>query len=224
MTATMYDLPLFPLNTVLFPGMPIHLHVFEERYRLLLQRCLKGNRCFGVVLIRQGVEALGPLANPHLVGCSARIIEVMPLEEGHTLLTAIGEDRFRVLSLNFSEPYLTGKVEGFPLHRPLTLETLRARRPLAARVHFYLNLLKSIDSAEALDLDEISLPEDPLMLMNMAAALLQIPAAEKQPLLAAESGSALLAGVGRLYRREIAVLSRLAHVNDQQAERAAWLN
>ena len=60
----MSKLPLFPLHTVLFPGTPIHLNIFEERYRLMLQQCIKENLPFGVTLIKQGSEAMGPLATP----------------------------------------------------------------------------------------------------------------------------------------------------------------
>ena len=76
-----YELPLFPLNTVLFPGMPLPLHVFEERYKEMVQVCLDEQRPFGVVLIRSGVAEGGPLADPYDVGCVAEIIEVQKLED-----------------------------------------------------------------------------------------------------------------------------------------------
>ena len=56
----MIELPLFPLNTVLFPGMPLGLHIFEDRYKLMIGQCVQERRPFGVVLIRSGQEALGP--------------------------------------------------------------------------------------------------------------------------------------------------------------------
>ena len=56
-----YKLPLFPLNMVLFPGLPISLHIFEERYRLMIARCIEQNGPFGVVLIREGREVGGDL-------------------------------------------------------------------------------------------------------------------------------------------------------------------
>ena len=67
-----YKLPLFPLQTVLFPGAPILLHIFEERYRLMIGRCLEQNSPFGVVLIRQGTE-VDPDAIPYGVGTTAQI-------------------------------------------------------------------------------------------------------------------------------------------------------
>ena len=65
-------LPLFPLNTVLFPNMVLPLHVFEERYKLMINTCLAQDKPFGVVLIYSGTEAGGP-AVPHSVGTVARI-------------------------------------------------------------------------------------------------------------------------------------------------------
>ncbi len=68
-------IPLFPLKTVLFPGMPINLHIFEERYRLMINRCIDEQLPFGVVLIQKGEEALGPFwPNSHQVGCTAESI------------------------------------------------------------------------------------------------------------------------------------------------------
>ncbi len=78
----MFEIPLFPLNTVLFPGTPIHLHIFEERYKQMINLCLQEQRPFGVVLIRNGMEALGPLAEPFHIGCTAEIAHVERLEDG----------------------------------------------------------------------------------------------------------------------------------------------
>jgi uncharacterized protein len=96
----MFELPLFPLNTVLFPGMPIQLYIFEQRYKEMIHDCLKSSQPFGVVLIRNGKEANSHLAEPHYVGCSARILDVEPLEEGRMNLVALGQQRFRILELN----------------------------------------------------------------------------------------------------------------------------
>ena len=88
----MLNLPLFPLNTVLFPEMPLPLHIFEVRYKQMIAKCLAGDRTFGVVLIKHGSEALGPLAEPYSIGCTARIIESQSLGEGRMEITTVGED------------------------------------------------------------------------------------------------------------------------------------
>jgi Lon protease-like protein len=95
----MFELPLFPLNTVLFPGMPLPLRIFEERYKLMIRFCIENNQPFGVVLIRQGLEALGRLAEPYEIGCTARIIEVEPLAKGQMNISTLGEKRFRICQL-----------------------------------------------------------------------------------------------------------------------------
>jgi hypothetical protein len=107
----MYELPLFPLNTVLFPGMPIDLHIFEPRYLLMISRCLTAEQPFGVVLIRTGLEANGALAEPYSIGTTARISTVEHLADGRMNLTALGEERFEILSLDRSGPYLVGQVQ-----------------------------------------------------------------------------------------------------------------
>ena len=220
----MRELPLFPLNTVLFPGMPLHLHIFEPRYRLMVRTCMQQDIPFGVVLIRQGKEALGPLANPHLVGCTARIMQMDPLPDGRMNLLTVGEERFHVMELNFdSQPYLTGQVETHPLENPRGLEVMRGTRTLARLAVNYLRLLSKIDE-ESSQAGEVKLPEDPLPLLNLAAGVLQLPEVEKQPLLESLTASQMLAQLLRLYKRETAVLSRMTLVNEEQARRASWMN
>ncbi len=136
----MYELPLFPLNTVLFPGMPISLHIFEPRYKLMVEECLQSSQPFGVVLIRDGVEALGPLAEPHMVGCTAQITQIERLEDGRLNIIAIGVDRFHIRSLSHDKPYLVGVVETFPLDHgdPESVETAGERlRPWVERYLVY---------------------------------------------------------------------------------------
>ena len=92
----MNALPLFPLNTVLFPGMPLGLYIFEERYKLMMAQCLQEEQPFGVVLIAQGKEAMGPAAEPHPVGCTAVITEVQKLNDGRMNIVAVGQERFHI--------------------------------------------------------------------------------------------------------------------------------
>ena len=104
------ELPLFPLHSVLFPGETLPLHIFEERYKQLVRRCLQNNSPFGVLLIRSGDE-VGGAAEPFEVGTTARIVRVRHLDEGRMNLVCLGEQRFR-LSRKVSEaPYLVGEVE-----------------------------------------------------------------------------------------------------------------
>jgi Lon protease-like protein len=104
------DLRLFPLQTVLFPGMRLPLHVFEERYKVMVRECIEEDAPFGVVLIRSGSE-VGSGAVPHGVGTTARILQVEYLDEGKMNLFTIGERRFRIVAVNTTSPYLRAEVE-----------------------------------------------------------------------------------------------------------------
>src|SRR5687768_9701668 len=103
-------LPLFPLHTVLFPGHPLPLHIFEPRYRLMIGRCLEQSAPFGVVLIRAGLEVGAP-AEPYAVGTRAEIVRHERLDDGRLNLLCVGRERFRVRELIPGEPYLLGLVE-----------------------------------------------------------------------------------------------------------------
>ena len=91
-----YTLPLFPLNTVLFPGGPLPLRIFETRYIDMVKDCVKDDAPFGVLLIREGGET--GAATTHTVGTLARITDWYQGSDGLLGVTAIGEQRFRVLS------------------------------------------------------------------------------------------------------------------------------
>lgn len=210
----MFELPLFPLHTVLFPGMPLPLHIFESRYQQMIEHCLKEDKLFGVVLIERGSEALGPLAKPHKIGCTARIIDIQPLNNGRMNIVTVGERRFRIHSLIYDLPYLVGKIEIYPLPAE-DLEILKhAAQRLTPRVQQYINLLNEIDEV---DLDPNNLPKDPILLAQMAAALLQMPPNEKQELLNSTSALDLVDSTYQIYNREIAFLRTIIdHGKDEE--------
>jgi Lon protease-like protein len=202
----MFDLPLFPLNTVLFPGMPLNLHIFEERYKRMVRICLQTRQPFGVVLIKHGFESYGPIAKPHYIGCTARILESEPLSDGRMNIVALGQKRFRILSLDYERAYLVGRVELYPLERshPEFLEQKGNRlRPMIRR---YMQILTEASEA---NLDPRHLPHDPLVLAYLAAVLLQIPPEQKQKLLTLKQATDLLNDLLVIYRRELALLRAL---------------
>ncbi len=91
----MDTIPLFPLNTVLFPGGPLRLRIFEPRYLDMIGRCMREGSAFGVAMIIEGMEAGGP-ATTATVGTSARVVDFEKLPDGLLGITAIGERCFRV--------------------------------------------------------------------------------------------------------------------------------
>ena len=96
-------LPLFPLSTVLFPGMRLPLHVFEERYRALVAELLAGPepRRFGVIAIRKGRETgIDGVHSLYQIGCTATLRRVERLEDGRFDLVTVGTERFRLKALD----------------------------------------------------------------------------------------------------------------------------
>lgn len=89
-------LPLFPLNTVLFPGGPLPLRIFETRYTDMVRKCMREQSAFGVVSVRAGGEA-GEVASTSDIGTTARIVDFYPLPDRLLGISCLGERRFRVL-------------------------------------------------------------------------------------------------------------------------------
>ena len=104
---------LFPLNLVLFPGSARPLRIFEERYKLLITRCLEGDKTFGIVLLRSGIDEKGD-AQHYLVGTVAKITDVKPLNDGEMLISIVGEHRFRIIDIVSKDPYVVANVDLLP--------------------------------------------------------------------------------------------------------------
>lgn len=200
-----YELPLFPLNTVLFPGMPLPLHIFEPRYQKMINECVHMQQPFGVVLIRNGGEA-GITAIPHDIGTTAHITSVKRLAEGRMNIETMGKDRFRVLELRYEQPYLVGLVENYPMPDTDSISAgLAARRLRPALSRYMAMLAKAADT----DFDQSRLPNDPLAIAYLAAIVLQVPPSIKQNLLETPSTLLLLQEEQALYRNEIALLNMM---------------
>ena len=187
------EIALFPLNTVLFPGGPLPLRIFEPRYIDMVKTCLREQRGFGVVLIRAGSE-IGP-AEFETVGTLARIVDFHTLADGLLGLTTLGERRFRVQAHERRRDGLhVGQVQWFdvdpshPLpaeygHLPDVLETL-----LKAASDLYSNIERRPDDADWVsfrlaELLPLTLPsrqfclelENPLERLRLLGALIKAP-------------------------------------------------
>ena len=209
-------LPLFPLNTVLFPGMTLPLHIFEPRYREMVNLCLASRQPFGVALIQTGPEVGGP-ATPHPIGTYGAISRVERLPDGRLNIEVVGQERFRLLELHHDQAYLTGTVERFPLQEGDPPATAACARRLAPWIARYLKLL---GQAADLQLDQQAMPARPTALAYLGAIILQIPMPEKQALLTCASTHAMLDQEHRLYRREISLVRAMlgAPPNSQAAD------
>jgi Lon protease-like protein len=108
--APQVPLPMFPLGTVLFPKMPLPLHIFEPRYRAMTRDCLRSGRRFGVVLIERGSE-VGGGDSRYGVGTVARIAAEAELPDGRWALVTTGENRIRISTWLPDDPYPLALVE-----------------------------------------------------------------------------------------------------------------
>ncbi|PSK61692.1 Lon protease [Micromonospora sp. MH33] len=215
-------LPVFPLGTVLFPGLVLPLHIFEERYRALVRHLVGlpegAPREFGVVAIRAGWEVApaeppgrsGPAGEVtlHEVGCTAELRQVTELADGGFDIVTVGRRRFRIAEVDdAAAPYLTADVEWLPE----AAGTDEAADLLAARVisvfRQYLNLVRP-------DPQEISeqLPEDPTVLSHLVAATAALTVDDRQRLLAIDDTAGRLRAELRLLHRETALLREVRAV------------
>jgi Lon protease-like protein len=196
-------LPLFPLGTVLYPGMILPLHIFEDRYRRLVRDLLDGPvpRKFGVIAIRRGRE-VGEVPELYEIGCTAVIRDVTPHADGRFDLMTVGGDRFRLLSTDRSRSYLQGSVEPLPdqVDEPGALPAVHSAR---AAFSEYLTLLTE-RGGPVISVQQ--LPSEPVLLSYVIAAAMILDLPERQTLLEAAGARARLAEERALLRRELAMV------------------
>lgn len=209
------DLPLFPLSSVLFPGAPLPLHIFEQRYRDLVAELLHRpegeERRFGVVAIRSGRESGPAVPDLHRVGTAATVRSVSGYSDGRYDLLCLGARRFRLIEVDAtSKPYLVGRVlwlpepEGDPERASTLLE------PVRGAMLGYVERLVATGEAEV-DLPE--LPQEPLALSYLVGAALLLPLAERQALLETPDTARRLRFLLSLLRRETVLLEQLSAVS-----------
>jgi Lon protease-like protein len=191
------SLPLFPLNTVLFPNATIPLHVFEERYRLMVQVCLDADSMFGIVLIKSGSE-VGEPAEPHTVGTVANIEDVKRMDAGRMLLRVNGAERFAIQRITQEKPYIEADVQ--LLHNeddeePVAQDVLDMIRAAATR---HVRLAMGLRGGWV---REAKTPEDPAALSYFVGTLLQSEPGVKQVLLEEHS-------TARRLQRELALMEQ----------------
>jgi Lon protease-like protein len=175
-----YTLPLFPLHSVLFPHFLLQLHIFEERYQVMIHGCIERNSPFGVILIRAG-EEVGAPAIPYTIGCVTRIVGVQELGDGRMNLLAAGERRFRLLeTMEADLPYLLGRVEELEDQPDAEADLSELTDELKAEFLRYLALLATRIGEAA---PEVELPDDAELLTFCVASIAMMPVLDKQSLL-----------------------------------------
>lgn len=202
-------LPLFPLGTVLFPGLVLPLHIFEERYRQLVHELLDGPepRRFGVIAIRKGRETgVEGVSSLYEVGCTATLRETEEHGDGRFDLVTVGTQRFRLEALDESRPYLQGDVEFLDEDDGDNAEAGRAARLVAAAFRDYLEALTERDLAQVSVPD---LPDDPVLLSYLVAATMIIDLPDRQGLLAEPDSLSRLNAERAMLQHETTMLRTL---------------
>lgn len=198
-------LPLFPLGSVLFPGLLLPLHIFEERYRKLVRDLLEqpeDQRRFGVVAITQGHEVgAQALAETADVGCVAEVRQIDPHDDGRFDIVSTGTTRFRIDSIDSSGPYFQADVTTLPEDEG---EWAGAFVPGVTKLfERYCELLRSLGASVH---GPEELPDEPVHLSYLVAAAVILDRHERQQLLEAPDGASRLRHELGLLRQEISVL------------------
>lgn len=202
------DLPLFPLDIVLFPGMILPLRIFEERYKLMVNRCLLEERPFGVVLIHPREKRL------YEVGTTALIAGVSHLADEQIQIVAVGHERFRLLAVRADLPYLVSSAEPWPLVSDQE-EKQELINPLRALFWQYMVLLAQAQGHKV-EVDEI--PTEPQTLALLVAIALRLPMPQKQQLLSQATVAHLLRAEWSILRREQLILNYIIQTQREQWE------
>jgi Lon protease-like protein len=177
-------LPLFPLGTVLFPGMLLPLHIFEDRYKELVRDLLEGPepRRFGVIAIKKGRETgVEGVSSLYEVGCTATLRETEGNDDGGYEVVAVGTQRFRLDTVDESRAYLQGEVEFLAEDEGDSAAAGRAAHLVAGAFQAYLDVLTAQGLAQV-NVPEV--PEEPVLLSYLVAASMIIDLPDRQALLA----------------------------------------
>jgi Lon protease-like protein len=195
------EIPLFPLpNLVLFPQVAVPLHIFEERYKLMINRCIDQADVFGLVLLREdaapaeeGEEPSEPAETAqgerengeseetiHRVGVTARVVQVERLDDGRMNVLCAGESRFRIMEFTGRAPYWTAVVEFFEDDQDPE-DQLRAAYERAGSL--YRQAMELMSELKETEIPASELPDSPLALSYMVSYVLDLPAVRKQELL-----------------------------------------
>ncbi len=203
MSSLQRRLPLFPLNTVLFPGASMPLQIFEQRYKLMLKDCLNADSKLGVVLIKSGSE-VGEPAEPHSTGTLAGIVQANEIEEGRYFISVTGQQRFRIIEITQYRPYIAAEVE-------LLDEDTEAELPLTEMevirqaVTDYTRLVTGMRGGWV---RRARGPSSPVALSYHIAEMLHVELAEKQSLLEEPTPAERLESELEMLRRDSEALRK----------------
>jgi Lon protease-like protein len=218
------QLPIFPLNTVMFPGVSVPLHVFEDRYRALVHHLLtisdKSLRLFGIVAIREGYEVgQHGVQSVHRVGCVVQMTSVEPYEDGRFDIEVLGRERLRLDGLDISGEFLVGDVETLPARTEKGTDAAREAARALETFEEYRRRLSAMRGSDVLDGD---LPRDPEYLSYSLAATCLLTLKERQELLEASTALERLMMLRHALREEMRAMRAIPSLPATEVARTSW--
>jgi len=188
-------IPIFPLPLVFFPGQVRTLHIFEDRYKNLLQQCIHTGSPFGIVL-EQRPNKTKPIPQPHRIGVIAHIFQVARQPDETFHIQIYGGERFQVAQFYDGMPFLQAEINSLPLAHTDSDLAIRMFDTVSEMLEKYLDALTQ---ASGFDFQIPDIPETPEQLGFLTAVALQINNEQKQDLLSKTT-------LPELFRDEIAYL------------------
>jgi len=174
------EIPLFPLpNLVMFPQVAVPLHIFEERYKLMINRCIDLDEPFGLLLLRDDADQESE-STIHRIGVTVRVVQVDRLDDGRMNILCAGEKRFRVQEFTGRKPYWTGIVEFLEDPRE-NEDALHSAFGEVSRLYKQATELTS--QLKEAEIPDVELPDSALSLSYMVSYVLDLSAERKQELL-----------------------------------------
>jgi len=221
------QLPIFPLNTVMFPGVSVPLHVFEDRYRALVHHLLtisdKSMRLFGIVAIREGYEVGEPrptsVHSVHRVGCVVQMTSVEPYEDGRFDIEVVGRHRLRLDGLDTSGQFLVGDVETLPERTAKGRDAAAEAARTYEVFEEYRRRLSTMRGGDVLDGD---LPKDPEYLSYSLAATCLLTLQERQQLLEASTPLDRLVMLRHALIEEMRAMRAIPSLPATEVARTSW--
>ncbi len=221
------QLPIFPLNTVVFPGVSVPLHVFEDRYRALVHHLLtisdKSLRLFGILAIREGYEVGQPhgslVQSLHRVGCLVQMTSVEPCEDGRFDIEVVGRQRLRLDGVDTSGSYLVGDVETLSDRTPKGSDAAHEAARTLETFEEYRRRLSQMRGGAVLDGE---MPHDPEYLSYTLAATCLLTLQERQTLLEAESALDRLVMLRHALLDEMRAMRAISSLPATEVARTRW--
>ncbi|MBI3091311.1 MAG: LON peptidase substrate-binding domain-containing protein [Candidatus Tectomicrobia bacterium] len=198
------ELAMFPLpNVVLFPNMLLPLHIFEQRYRLMLNDCLVGNRLLGMVLMKKGWEEASGDPEPYDVGCMGRVAKVVKLVNGNMNILLNGLLRVRVNGYVRLKPYRIASIT--PLYDDAVDDPEADALAQECKANFLR--LVSMRHSEAREFQQLKLLDSPLDIANFLGAHVQADYHVKQMILECDSGRERLQTIAHILKSYLGMLN-----------------